>query len=507
MSRVAQVKNRSAAPIQITAEQLLREAKERQLEEKPRAPKQYIADNEELQLYRQSKRKDFEDQIRHQRQFIGTWCKYALWEASQKEFERARSVFERAIDVDYRNQTLWFKYAEMEMKNEFINHARNVWDRAVTLHPRVDNFWFKYTYMEEMAGAIEQARQLFERWMKWEPDDMAWSAYIKFEVRQGEIGRARGVLERYVACHPTPRAYLKYARWEERQQQKAFARTVYERSLVEIPESERRDGILTAFARFEERCKEFDRARAIYKFALDTTTREESPDLFAEYASFEKRHGDRKGIEEVVVAKKRSEYESVLSEDSFHYDTWFDYIRLEESEGDLERIRSVYQRSVSNVPPIAEKRYWRRYIYLWINYAIFEELVAEDAARTREVYKACLNVIPHRVFTFGKIWMMAAHFEVRQKDLAAARKLLGTAIGLCFWIFSPGFLYTVTIHTGLTGKENIFKGYVELELQLGEVERCRAIYGKYLEHMPHNCTAWKAFAQLETNVGEIARAR
>ena len=488
MSRNLQVKNRAPAPIQITAEQLLREAKERGLEDAPKAPRQYIADNEELQLYRQNKRKDFEDQIRRQRQHIGTWCKYALWEASQKEFERARSVFERGLDVDYRNQTIWFKYAEMEMKNKFINHARNVWDRAVALHPRVDNFWYKYTYMEELVGQIEAARQVFERWMKWEPDDMAWSAYVKFECRQNEIGRARGLMERYVTCHPTSRAYLKYARWEERQQEKAFARVIYERALIEIPESERTDGLMTAFARFEERCKEFDRARAIYRFALEATNREESPELFAEYSSFEKRHGDRKGIEDVVVAKKRNEYEAILADDSYHYDTWFDYVRLEESEGDHRKIRDIYERSVANAPPIPEKRYWRRYIYLWINYALFEELTAHDVAKTRAVYKACLNTIPHKAFTFGKIWLMAAHFEVRQKDLTAARKILGTAIGMC-------------------GKENIFKGYIELELQLGEVERCRTIYGKYLEFMPHNCTAWKAFAELENNVGETARAR
>jgi len=54
---------------------------------------------------------------------------------------------------------------------------------------------------------------------------------------------------------------------------------------------------------------------------------------------------------------------------------------------------------------------------------------------------------------------MAAHFEIRQRDVAAARKLFGQGIGLC-------------------GKENIFKKYIELELQLGEVDRCRAIYAK-----------------------------
>lgn len=59
----------------------------------------------------------------------------------------------------------------------------------------------------------------------------------------------------------------------------------------------------------------------------------------------------------------------------------------------------------------------------------------------------------------------------------------------------------------MCGKENIFKGYIELELQMGEIERCRAIYAKYIEKMPHNCAAWRNFAQLEANVGEAARAR
>jgi hypothetical protein len=45
------------------------------------------------------------------------------------------------------------------------------------------------------------------------------------------------------------------------------------------------------------------------------------------------------------------------------------------------------------VPPLQEKRFWRRYIYLWINYAIFEELQAKDMERTREVYRQMLKVV------------------------------------------------------------------------------------------------------------------
>ena len=97
-----------------------------------------------------------------------------------------------------------------------------------------------------------------------------------------------------------------------------------------------------------------------------------------------------------------------------------DLVRLEES-GDEARTREAYEQAIANVPPVAQKRYWRRYIYLWINYALYEELVAEDMDRTR-AGGACLGVVPHEQFTFAKVWLMFAHFEVRQLDLGAARK-------------------------------------------------------------------------------------
>ena len=51
----------------------------------------------------------------------------------QGEFERARNIFERALDVDNTASPLWLKYAAFEI--------RNIYDRAVTLLPRVDQLW------------------------------------------------------------------------------------------------------------------------------------------------------------------------------------------------------------------------------------------------------------------------------------------------------------------------------------------------------------------------------
>jgi len=45
--------------------------------------------------------------------------------------------------------------------------------------------------------------------------------------------------------------------------------------------------------------------------------------------SFEKRFGDKEGIEEVIVGKRRFQYEEELKKNPNNYDIWFDFIRLE----------------------------------------------------------------------------------------------------------------------------------------------------------------------------------
>ena len=101
--KMAKVKNKAPADLQITAEQLLREAKERELEIVPAPPKQKIQDADELADYQMRKRKAFEDALRKNKSVMSNWIKYATWEESQGQLDRARSVYERALDVDHRS--------------------------------------------------------------------------------------------------------------------------------------------------------------------------------------------------------------------------------------------------------------------------------------------------------------------------------------------------------------------------------------------------------------------
>ncbi|KAF2120823.1 hypothetical protein BDV96DRAFT_539160 [Lophiotrema nucula] len=483
------VKNKAAAPVQITAEQLLREAVDRQ-DEKLAAPTQRFADLEELHEFQGRKRKEFEDYVRRNRVNMNNWMRYAAWELEQKEFRRARSIFERALDVDSTSVVLWIRYIESEMKTRNINHARNLLDRAVTILPRVDKLWYKYVYMEETLGNLDGAREIFNRWMQWEPDEQAWSAYIKMERRHHEYERARAIYERFLIVHPEPKNWIKWAKFEEEVGTSDLVREVFGTAVETLGDEFMDEKLFIAYARFEAKLKEYERCRSILRFALDRLPRSKAVNLQKENTRFEKQYGDRDGIESVILGKRRVHYEEQVKENPKNYDAWIDFARLEEASGgdNFERVRETYERAIAQIPPTQEKRHWRRYIYLWLFYALYEETVTKDYGRTRSIYAELEKLLPHKRFTFAKVWLAAAHFEVRQGQLTQARKLLGRAIGQ-----SP--------------KDKLFKGYIELEMKLFEFSRCRQLYQKYIEWNPANSQAWIKFAELERGLDDLERAR
>ncbi|MCL4154805.1 UNVERIFIED_CONTAM: hypothetical protein GTU68_006838, partial [Idotea baltica] len=324
--------------------------------------------------------------------------------------------------------------------------------------------------------------------MEWEPDEQAWMTYIKFELRYKELDRARSIYERFVFVHPDPKYWIKYARFEESHGYLGGARRVYERAVQFFGDENLDETLLTAFAKFEEGQKEHERARAIYRYALDHMEKDKCLALYNEYTKHEKKYGDKTSIDDVITSKRKFQYEEAVKENAHDYDTWFDYVRMLEADGNEELIRETYERAIANVPPLKEKRHWKRYIYLWIYYAIFEELTTKDIERARQVYQMCLKLIPHKIFTFSEIWLLYAKFEIRQKDLALSRKYLGQAIGMC-------------------PKNKLFRGYIDLEIKLREFDRCRKLYEKWIEFDPENCKTWIQFTTLEAMLNDVERAR
>ncbi|KAK6163621.1 hypothetical protein DH2020_000485 [Rehmannia glutinosa] len=213
--------------------------------------------------------------------------------------------------------------------------------------------------------------------------------------------------------------------------------------------------------------------------------------------------------------RKRKEFEDLIRRDRPNKSIWVKYIKWEE-QNDFARARYIHMEemlgNVGGSRQISER--WMRWmlnqeVWLSINYALYEELDAQDVDRARDIYRHTLfdhhllqqdskkgtkrvlkkrETIRHEKISFAKMRLMDAQLEIRQSNIDRARRILGLAIGM-----AP--------------KDKIFKTYIEIELKLGNMDRCRKLYEKYLEWSPQNCYAWIKFAELEISLGETERVR
>ncbi|CXI48699.1 pre-mRNA-splicing factor CLF1, putative [Plasmodium berghei] len=492
-SKNIQVKNKNAADVQITAEQLIKEALD--FEEVEKKVNYNLIDEDELNEYKISKRKEFEDSIRKRRYLINTYIKYALWEIKQKDIKRCRSVFERALNIDYTNKNLWLKYIEVELTNKNINSARNLLERVVLLLPLENIFWKKYAHLEEILNNFVNARNIYERWVKWKIDETAFLCYINFEERCKEINKCREIFEQLIVNIPKLECFYRFIKFEKKYKNISRARACYEKCIELLPSQFLDQHFYIHFSKFEEENNEYERCRKIYIEALKRLPRENSDILYKNFLQFQKKYSEKEELDQTLLYNERIHFEEALKKTPNDYDIWFNYIKLEEQninlinkEKSIIRIRELYERAISIIPQIFTKKYWKRYIYLWINYSVFEELYADNIDRARQVYSNIFKILSKQNFTFKKMYILYANFEIRQMGIDKARAIFNHAIEN-------------------VKNEKIFQEYCDMELRLGNVKECRTIYSKYVEAFPFNSKAWIAMINFELSLDEIERAR
>lgn len=468
------------ADVQVSSADILLEA--HQLKQAPyKAAKQSIQDLEELRLFQQTKRKEYEQHLNKNRLNYGQWIRYAKWELEHNhDFRRARSIMERALEVNVQHVPFWVRYIEMESMHRNVNHARNLLDRAVTTLPYTDKLWYMYVQTEEALGNYTSVRSIFERWVSWKPAKTVWQAYIGFEQRYDEYDNVRALFPRFLAEYPEGEIWLAWADFERvgvplNDQLVSRIRGVFESALDSMAENgslQTDDSVpelVLRWCTWEALQGELERARTIFQTVLDVALEEQKNRLSAIIVEFESRHGGTDLIDSAVSTKEKAQLELTIYKNPRDYNAWRDYLKLEE-ESSTESLRSLFRRSVS-VPP--EEQYklvsWRRYVFLWIKFALWEEFNNRNIENARKCWADAIATIPHKKFTFAKIWVMAALFELRYNNeagLVAARKLLGKAIGL-------------TCTTTL--KSKLFRFYIDLETKLNEWSRVRSLYTKWIE--------------------------
>ncbi|KAJ9104822.1 hypothetical protein QFC19_003780 [Naganishia cerealis] len=478
---MAQSASGSTVP-QVTSSQILKEAFESK-EQRWLRPQQTIQDLEDLRSFQITKRREYEQQINKNRLNYGQWLRYAKWEVEfNRDFTRARSIYERALEVDVEHIPFWTQYIRMELHHRNVNHARNLLERGVTVLPRVHKLWFMYVQTEEILGHYQAVRDIFERWLSWHPTPEAWDAYINFERRYDEYDNARSIFVRYVLEHDTVETWSKWIHMESGILDNVpHIRKIYELAantlLEKLKTGTVKEDIMSIFiqwASWEASVREQERASAIYSVLLDESKfqfpQHQRETLLRGFADFEREYGNHDTIEKSIRLKRRAEYEQEIKTDPHNYDSWWALIDILKEENKTGDIKETYEKFMNTSPTTDDGKtvYWRRFVLLGIRYALWTEFDVEDVEEARSVWNRLLQAIPHKQFTFSKVWIGVAEFELRnspEDGLLRARKVLGRSIGL----------------TSSRAKPKLFRFYIELERKLGEWDRARKLFEKWIE--------------------------
>lgn len=489
------VKDKRASDVQVTAAQIIAEAKMLEPEVKQETHLM-ITDPKELELFREHVRQRNEEKVKRGFANADNWVNYAKWEEQQHQFDKSRSVFERGLENHPMNRKLWREYAEMEMRQGNINRARNIFHRAISAMPQEDELWMKYALLEQAAMDDQKARDVFARWLQFLPGPHAYKLAVKFEIARCSYDRAREILAQFVMIINEPDSWLFYAAAERAMNDVGRARKVLETAIEALPQPFDDGKIHTELADICVFQNDIAAARQALISCLEQAPAHVISSVFPLYSRFERQHGTLQDIDFLCLQKLKDTLEKTLQKNPRNYSVWARYIAAEQQRCKLARenpkkaVDELLNRAVQHPPEskgLDSITDWAAFGYLCIERALALEQDDGDVEEARKVFKVAISGAPHSLFCFEDLWIQAANLELRHNNLQEMRKLLGAA-----W--------------GSTGSIKIFRHYVAVERSKGELDRVRKLYESFLQKHPQDVSIWVEYANFEAQNSEPERA-
>ncbi|RHW69820.1 hypothetical protein DPX39_100103700 [Trypanosoma brucei equiperdum] len=514
-----------ASSTQLTDAQLIAGALEMQRSIGPSNTSTTVVINspEELALYRQKTRAELEERVKRGYTFLGNWVKYARWEAQQKDYERMRSILERAVKYHGANPVLWRDYAELEEEGGFINHARAVWERGVTALPSATDLWLKYIVLEQAAGQDGKVRDLFNRWVSGPtPPACAWELFALFEAQQRRAENCRDILRRYVEAHGTVECWIFYGSAELNVLKNADrAVMVYACAMESLPNEyingEKDCRIPLAWADALAAALKFDEARELYHRLLKECTSVKALDaIFTAYKRFERLYGSAENHETMTSVIARAMYQHRIAHNPRDFDAYVAQFLLfrDATQGDNASVCAGHAVNVGSKGGAWEEALQcltaaagiridgEKDAVLAQHHAVvvmaYARLVEErgDVAAARSALAKCIRHFPFKTACCPRLWIEAAALEERHGEFVQAQKLLAASLNIspCPEVFDAALrLESNACAAGEVSAESC-------------VHRSRAIYESAIKQFPQNFALWEGYAKLEEKERQFHRS-
>ncbi|KAF9921905.1 hypothetical protein FBU30_008026 [Linnemannia zychae] len=334
----------------------------------------------------------------------------------------------------------WKKYSDLEFLSRGVEGAIEIFERGVKGIANSVDLWVQYCtfIMEHKADSREEIEQLFERGAKCVGLDFMphvfWEKFISFYEEKEEYAKMYKLMERIIAI-----PMHQYARFYQQ-----YAQLISTRPMKEILPEEQYNSYK------EEATANLGGSESISDEQLEAEIRrlviEASGLIYA-------RTADETNKRWPFEAEIKRPYFHVKPMDMAQLSNWRRYLDFEETEGDIERIKVLYERCL--VTCALYEEFWLRYgawarslddinylqdIYsravimvpssnpsLALTLAMVEEERGDNEA-ARHQYQKLLEQLPGHIETIIRF----ANFErrVSPNDLAAAELVYASQLGL-----------------------------------------------------------------------------
>ena len=304
---------------------------------------------------------------------------FANWEASVQETERAKAIFDLAIEKWPNNITLnksyldlKKRYGDSQMVDEGVLMKRKFYYEKLLSERKqdYDTWWLYLDFIEEnfpsqMLISLENATDLDNK-PSLSPTqdkvDISWQRYlflwirrlIYLELKSNDIDRCRELYNKII---------------EE----------------IIIPLKVNYNKIWLMFAQFEIRQENIDMARKILGRCIGISPNEE---LFQEYINIE--------IKLKEFDRVRKLYEKFIEFNPMDMSTWFAYIQLEQNLGDEDRVRGIFRimlnNEVMNLGLSVRKNIMEKFITF--------ETDVEEYSNGRALYREYLDITNYSLETW-----------------------------------------------------------------------------------------------------------
>lgn len=421
---------------------------------------------------------------------------------SDRDYPAARAAFTHlAATVEDAEVLRTWAFLEADQGNQQL--ARQLFTRAIraATTPEVEAAaWNAWALSEQWKGNITTARKCFLNGLRVDPSHAPLcQAFAIFEAKFGLKRRARELFARGAELNRgSHRTWMAWATFEAAEDNLVKARFLFRTALTN---TEGEDGVsaLLAWAKAEEKYKQWTKARELYREGLQKYGKQCKKLLHA-WGTLESHTGNHDLSRQLFAAT----LDCPGMNGTKVAPTYQAWALAERKAGNIAEARRLFRKGADANP---------NHVYIWQAWGIMEQRCRNYGA-ARDYFRKGVQVNPKSAPT----WSAWARMEAELGRIEEARRLYQRATqadcsharSLQAWAVLEGK------QNNLLGARDLFKRAVAanpscapawqawgcMEEGAGNVEAARDLFQKGVDADPTHIAVWQAWANMEIKLGE-----